>query len=423
MSKKILVIDNSPVILKLLSHILKHEGHKVVTAENGLDALEKLQHFHPDIIFVDLIMPKISGDIFCRIIRSRKEFHQVILVVLSAIAAEENYDFKSLGADAYIAKGPAAEMTKHINYVIKNCKADKYKLSNTEVLGLDGVSKREITSELLSTKHHYEITLEHMTDGFIEMTADARIIYANSSAAAFFNLTREQLISSHFYSYFRSKTQLVITECLEKLDDDAFELGEEESISINKARVMLKFIPLKEQEQQSVIVLITDITSRKKMEQQIVEDLMYLEENIALRTKEYLKSNELLHEEISKHGMINDELTWLVKQLRKTLDIIPDLVSIHDENMKFVMVNKAFANAFETTPDKMIGHHYYTLIHNSASPPPNCPHQQAVQKKKTISQEIDDLIPGRSLLISCTPCYNEDGSLLATVLIAKDIAN
>jgi len=423
MSKNILVIDNSPVILKLLSHILEHEGHTVVTAENGLDALEKLQNFQPDIIFVDLIMPKISGDVFCRIIRSRKEFHQVILVVLSAIAAEENYDFKSLGADAYIAKGPAAEMTKHINYVIENCKAGKYKLSNTEILGLEGVSKREITSELLSTKHHYEITLEHMTDGFIEMTTDARIIYANSSAAAFFKLSREQLISSHFYSYFGNKTRIIITDCVKKLENDALELGENESISINKARVMLKFIPLSEQEQNSIIVLITDITTRKKMEQQIVEDLMYLEENIALRTKEYQKSNELLHEEISKRGIINEELTWLVKQLRSTLDIIPDLVSVYDENMKFVMVNKAFAEAFATTPDKMIGHHCYTLIHNSAAPPPNCPHLQAVQKKTAISHEIDDLIPGKSMFVSCTPCYNDDGSLMATVLIAKDITN
>ncbi len=423
MSKKILVIDNSPVILKLLSHILAKEGHTVITAENGLDALEKLRDFHPDIIFVDLIMPKISGDIFCRIIRSRKEFHQVILVVLSAIAAEENYDFESLGADAYIAKGPAGEMTKHINYVIENCNAAKYKLSNTEVLGLEGVSKREITSELLSTKHHYEITLEHMTDGFIEMTTDARIIYANSSAAAFFHLTKEQLISSDFYSYFKGKTQLIISENVKKLDDGALDLGEKQTISINKALVMLKFIPLKEQEQTSIIVLITDITIRKKMEQQIAEDLMYLEENIALRTKEYLKSNELLHEEISKRGIINEELTRLVKQMRTTLDIIPDLVSVYDENMKFVMVNNAFADAFGTTPDKMIGHHCYTLIHNSAAPPPNCPHQQAVQQKKAISQEVDDLIPGRSMLVSCTPCYNDDGSLMATVLIAKDVVH
>ena len=114
MPKKILVVDNNPVILKLMESFLTREGHQVRTVEDGLVAIEVLHTYRPNVVFVDLIMPKIQGDKLCRIIRTMPEVADVFIVVLSAVAVEHQVDFVSFGADACIAKGPFKETEKHI---------------------------------------------------------------------------------------------------------------------------------------------------------------------------------------------------------------------------------------------------------------------------------------------------------------------
>jgi len=58
--KKVLVEDNHPVLLKFISNILKMKGSHILTADGGLTALDRLQTFIPDVVFVDLVMPNID---------------------------------------------------------------------------------------------------------------------------------------------------------------------------------------------------------------------------------------------------------------------------------------------------------------------------------------------------------------------------
>ena len=102
--KKILVVDNHPVMLKFMNNLLEKEGHEVLTAHDGLSALDVLKNYIPDIMFVDLVMPNIVGEKLCRIIRSMPGMSDVYVVILSGIAAEKNLDFKQFGADACIAR-------------------------------------------------------------------------------------------------------------------------------------------------------------------------------------------------------------------------------------------------------------------------------------------------------------------------------
>jgi len=78
MTLKILVVDNHPMILKLLANFLEKEGHEVMTASDGLAALSVLEVYAPDIIFVDLVMPNIGGDKLCRIIRAIPRFADLV---------------------------------------------------------------------------------------------------------------------------------------------------------------------------------------------------------------------------------------------------------------------------------------------------------------------------------------------------------
>ena len=60
--KKILVVDNDKLVLEFMNDVLSEQGHEVVTAEDGLAALDILKTYIPDVMFIDLVMPKINGE-------------------------------------------------------------------------------------------------------------------------------------------------------------------------------------------------------------------------------------------------------------------------------------------------------------------------------------------------------------------------
>jgi CheY-like chemotaxis protein len=120
MKKKILVVDDNRMILKFLSNLLDGEGHEVKTCEDGLSALSLLTTYEPDIVFVDLIIPKIGGDKLCQIIRTMDHMNNCYLVIISAAVAEMDLDFRKIGVNACIAKGPFGQMGKHVLAAIED---------------------------------------------------------------------------------------------------------------------------------------------------------------------------------------------------------------------------------------------------------------------------------------------------------------
>ena len=106
MKREILVVDNDRMMLKFMDDLLSRKGYQVVTAEDGLMALDVLKHYTPDIIFVDLIMPNIEGKKLCQLIRANPKLKDVKVVILSAIAAEEDINLDEINASACIAKSP-----------------------------------------------------------------------------------------------------------------------------------------------------------------------------------------------------------------------------------------------------------------------------------------------------------------------------
>ena len=111
MRKKILVVDDNRLMREFMANLLQTRGMEVSLAENGFEALDILTSLRPDIIFIDLVMPKIDGGKLCRIIRNMAHLDECYLVVISAATAEMGDDFKEFGADACIAKGAARGLT------------------------------------------------------------------------------------------------------------------------------------------------------------------------------------------------------------------------------------------------------------------------------------------------------------------------
>ncbi|MFB2119779.1 response regulator transcription factor [Parapedobacter sp. 2B3] len=103
--QKILVVDDEPDIVELIAYNLKREGYQVYTATNGQEAVTTAKKVMPDLIILDVMMPKMDGIEACRIMRSMPEFKSTFMVFLTARSEEysEIAGF-NVGADDYIAK-------------------------------------------------------------------------------------------------------------------------------------------------------------------------------------------------------------------------------------------------------------------------------------------------------------------------------
>ena len=83
-TSKVLVIDDSNTIRRSAEIFLKQAGHEVVLAEDGFDALAKLSDYLPDVVFCDILMPRLDGYQTCAIIKRNPQFAGVPVIMLSS---------------------------------------------------------------------------------------------------------------------------------------------------------------------------------------------------------------------------------------------------------------------------------------------------------------------------------------------------
>lgn len=105
MTKKILIVDDEPNIVISLEFLMKKEGFDVAVATDGEEALEKVASFDPDLLLLDVMMPKKSGFEVCESLRSNPNHGGLLIVMLTAKGRDtEVAKGLAIGADAYITK-------------------------------------------------------------------------------------------------------------------------------------------------------------------------------------------------------------------------------------------------------------------------------------------------------------------------------
>ena len=269
MTLKILVVDNHPMILKLLGNFLEKEGHEVMTASDGLAALSVLEVYTPDIMFVDLVMPNIGGDKLCMIIRSIPRFADLFIVVLSAIAAEDNVDHKKFGANACIAKGSIKSIQKHVLDMLHHM-TDKSLADLEPVANLEDIQYRTITKELLSSKKHFEAIINNMSEAVFELTADGTIVFANIAAQELFDLAEEKLLAANIVTLFAEDAREKIATLLAHPERLPQLIEDESPTLVNGKHVALHFLALRNNDHPGIILIAKDISERYETEQTLL---------------------------------------------------------------------------------------------------------------------------------------------------------
>ena len=100
-----MIADDEPDILEILKFNLDNEGYEVITAKDGDEAIEKARRNQPDLVILDVMMPKKNGVEVCQLLRSQPAFNETLIIFLTAVN-DEGTHIKGLetGADDYISK-------------------------------------------------------------------------------------------------------------------------------------------------------------------------------------------------------------------------------------------------------------------------------------------------------------------------------
>lgn len=149
-STKILIVDDDPDIIEILTYNLSNEGYNVKSAVNGIEALKKAKKFIPDIILLDVMMPEMDGIQACSSLREIESLSKSMIIFLSA----RGEDFTQIaafdaGADDYINKPVKPKiLLKKISSISRRILSENNNTSNI------------IVGSLVIDRESYSVTLE-----------------------------------------------------------------------------------------------------------------------------------------------------------------------------------------------------------------------------------------------------------------------
>lgn len=102
--QKILIVEDSPTTRRKIAEILTQEGYEVVTAEDGEVALELIDEHHPELVVLDIVLPKKNGYQVCRTVKSNPDLAIKVMMVTAKDQAKDRIWGKRQGADFYLSK-------------------------------------------------------------------------------------------------------------------------------------------------------------------------------------------------------------------------------------------------------------------------------------------------------------------------------
>ncbi|MBA7664702.1 Adaptive-response sensory-kinase SasA [subsurface metagenome] len=157
-------------------------------------------------------------------------------------------------------------------------------------------------------------------------------------------------------------------------------------------------------------------------------EVSYLEEKPERDEGPFQKQERALIDALARHlgetierKQAEENIKRAAEEWRTTFDSITDFVSICDKDFRLVRVNKAFADVVKMKPEELIGKHCYEIVHGANEPLPNCPHKVTIETKKPATVEFFEPHLGIHLAISTSPIFNENGEVVASVHLIRDI--
>jgi len=160
---KILIVDDEPDILEFINYILSQKGYITATAVNGEDAIRKAKEFRPDLILIDVMMPKKDGKQAVKEIRQLPDFEQTAIIFLTALSDEKSeIEGLKTGADDYLSKPIKPELlVTRIGAALRRMKKDE-EVEQKMIFGELEINKTKFSvnymgNEIILAKKEFEL--------------------------------------------------------------------------------------------------------------------------------------------------------------------------------------------------------------------------------------------------------------------------
>ncbi|MGO8688167.1 MAG: ATP-binding protein [Thermoguttaceae bacterium] len=139
------------------------------------------------------------------------------------------------------------------------------------------------------------------------------------------------------------------------------------------------------------------------------------------RANELAAANAALQAEIAARKQAEETVRRAKEEWEQTFDTVPDFVAVLDEQYRIVRANRPMAQRLGITPEQCVGLRCYEALHGTDQPPDFCPHARTCQDNREHTAEVHEPRLGGHFLVSTTPRFDEQGRLIGTVHVARDI--
>lgn len=218
MAKKALVVDNDFFFVEFLTELLENKGYEVIKAYDGKEGISKLEKADFDILFSDLIMPKIDGLQLIKFARRKSSKNQPVIIAISGTLIEQMDDVEAIGADYCVLKGPLEGMTKALNGLL-----DKLELHGVpepayeQYVETGKLYPRQATTELVEELKFQRAVFDSVGIGILVVDRDARVMSANAMALELLNKPLEDVLNLRITAVFPQKGRGRLVETLKEV--------------------------------------------------------------------------------------------------------------------------------------------------------------------------------------------------------------
>jgi len=215
MSKRALVVDNDFFFVEFLAELLEKRGYEVIKAYDGKEGMSSFEEGPFDILFADLIMPKIDGAQLIKIARQKFSDSPFPIIAISATIIEQMEDITDIGADYYVAKGPLEQMADDINALMDRIEKQGISpVENKNIIELGTPYPRQATAELVERLNFQKAITESIGLGIVVVDKDARIIDATSQALEISKKSLKEILNEPVTSLFPKQGRSPLIDAL-----------------------------------------------------------------------------------------------------------------------------------------------------------------------------------------------------------------
>ena len=210
-----MVIDNDFFFVEFLSEALEKKGYKVIKGYDGKEAITKLKEGPIDVLFLDVIMPKIDGPTVIRFIREKFPDHPFPIIAVSSTFIERGEEFNEMGADYYFAKGPLEQMSEQVDRLLEKLEGgNRTNGMPTNFFATGNLHPRETTAELVETLNFQKAVVDHIGVGILVVDRDAKVINCNPMVVELTGRPIQDILNSPITHLFPSREKAGIIEKL-----------------------------------------------------------------------------------------------------------------------------------------------------------------------------------------------------------------